>query len=109
MRKVEEKAMLEVTNETLTYLASALEKRKAPENISMRLSRRKTGLQIAPDGERLGDRGFDHDDRTVLLVGKSLAAELSGQKLCVKTSPSGHTEVRLEPAQSPTHTSSKRS
>ena len=87
--------MLEVTTKTLVYLASALEQRQAPDKISMRLSRHKSGLQIAPDQERLGDQGFDLDDRTILLVSKSLADELDGRKLCVDTSASGHVEVRL--------------
>ncbi|MFQ5504805.1 MAG: hypothetical protein ACE5F1_08425 [Planctomycetota bacterium] len=85
-----------MTRETLLFLLRALQQRQVPENMSMRLSRGSAGLEIAPDQERPGDQGFDLEERTVLVVSKTLADEMDGQRLCVVESSSGQVELHLE-------------
>lgn len=90
--------MLEVTQDTLLFLLRALEARHAPENVAMRLSRDSGKLELFPDQEQPGDRGFDAQERTVLVIAKDLAESLDGQRLCVLEDSSGEAQLHLEPS-----------
>jgi hypothetical protein len=89
--------MLEVTRETLLHLLRNLQARGAPDNVAMRLSPGSESLELFPDEERPGDRGFDVEDRTVLVLSKGLAETLSGQRLGIVEDRSGKAQLTLEP------------
>lgn len=90
--------MLEVTQETLLYLLRALKGRQAPDNMAMRLSPSSGRLELFPDQEQPGDRGFDIEDRTVLVMAQKLADSLDGQRLVVIEDGSGEIQLLLEPS-----------
>jgi len=89
--------MLEVTRDTLLHLLRDLQDRGAPHNVAMRLSPGSDSLELFPDEERPGDRGFDVADRTVLVLSNRLAEALSGQRLGIVEDRSGRAQLALEP------------
>ena len=89
--------MLEVTQEALLHLLHTLQAQQVPDNVAMRLSAGGAGaLELFPDQEQAGDRGFDIDGRTVLVVAKDLAESLGGQRLVVAKTGSGQAQLQLE-------------
>lgn len=88
--------MLEVTEETLLYLLRILQARHTPENVAMRLSRGSGSLEVFPDQEQPGDRGFDIQERTVLVIAKELAESLDGHRLGVIEDASGVAQLHFE-------------
>lgn len=88
--------MLEVTKETLLYLLRELQSRHAPENVAMRPSRGSDNLELFP--EQSGDRGFDIQERTVLVIAKDLAESLDGYRLGISEEASGEAQLHLEPS-----------
>jgi len=90
--------MLEVTEPTLHYLLRTLQARHAPEDIAMRLSRKSGSLEVFPDREHPGDRTFDVEGRTVLVVTKQLLDSLDGRRLGVLEGSAGAVQLFLESA-----------
>jgi hypothetical protein len=71
-REAVEKAMLTVTEAAKVFLADLIEARGYSAEIAIRLLYGDRGLTIVGDSERAGDVTFQHEDRTVLLLGEHL-------------------------------------
>ena len=80
--------MLEVTQEALLHLLHTLQAQQVPDNLAMHLSAGGAeALELFPDQAQAGDRGFDIDSRTVLVVAKDLAESHSVESRSLSPRP----------------------
>ncbi|TVQ60474.1 MAG: hypothetical protein EA379_08080 [Phycisphaerales bacterium] len=81
--------MLTVTERACEKFASLINENGLPENVAIRLVVHGEGLAVAPDEERPGDKTFDHDGRTVLLIEPAIAEHLDERTLDIDDSEQG--------------------
>jgi hypothetical protein len=77
------RAMLTVTEAAKVFLADLIELRGFSEEIAIRLFYGDYGLAMVGDSERVGDVAFQHEDRTVLLLGEHVSGLLVDHRLVV--------------------------
>jgi hypothetical protein len=75
--------MLTVTEAAKVFLASLIELRGFSEEIAIRLFYGDYGLAMVGDSERVGDMSFQHEGRTVLLLGEHVSGLLGDRCLVV--------------------------
>ena len=76
--------MLTVTEAACEHLAELLKAHDAPEGTAIRFVNEGQGIALQHDSEREGDTTFEHDGRTVLLLGTQMAELLAEAKLDIE-------------------------
>jgi hypothetical protein len=76
--------MLTVTEAASARLAEILGQEGLPEDTAIRLVDEGQGIGMQPDSKRPGDATFQHEGRTVLLLGAQISELLSDDTLDVE-------------------------
>jgi len=74
--------MLTVTEAARVFLAQLTEVRGFAEGIAVRLYCGDRGLVMVGDSERVGDVTFQHEGRTLLLLGEHVSGLLADRQKC---------------------------
>ena len=85
--------MLNVTTAARDCLLSRLGRKKAPDGVAMRFTRKKSGWKLRMDQQRPEDTAFEHKGRNVLLLDEDISRAMATMTLDVKRTDTG---VRLK-------------
>lgn len=79
-----EREKLIVTDATSAHVAQVLDDHGLPEGIAVRVVSEGWGIALRQDSERPGDTTFQHEGRTVLLLGAEVSELLTEETLDVE-------------------------
>jgi Fe-S cluster assembly iron-binding protein IscA len=88
--------MLKVSDAAAATLHDTLERNQAGEDEVLRIEESDEGLALAIGKEREGDETYQHQDRTVLALDRSVASALDGATIDVVDTDDGRRLV-LQP------------
>jgi Fe-S cluster assembly iron-binding protein IscA len=75
--------MLTVTDDARAHFATLLDQAEVPDGSVVRIVTKDQGLALVPDVTRDGDKEFEHDGKTVLVIQQELTSHLEGMTLDV--------------------------
>jgi hypothetical protein len=76
--------MLTVTDTAIANLAQILKQQGAPEDVAVRFVYETKGIALRHDSERPGDKTYQHEGRTVLLLDAQVSQLLAEDTLDIE-------------------------